>query len=80
MYTIVGLALYSYGRMNNVSHYKQAGIVLLGLVVLRLGLIDVWGMELLWRIVTFMGIGGLFIVTALLEGKRKVEHIDAREE
>jgi hypothetical protein len=84
VYTIVGLAAYSYGRVSGKDHFKRAGIVMLGLVVLRLALIDVWGMELLWRIVTFMGIGALFIVTSLLERGRGnplvVEHIDAQEE
>lgn len=67
VYTIIGLALYSYGRVAGNDALKRAGMLLLGVVVLRLGLIDVWGMEPLWRFVTFMGIGALFIITALFE-------------
>jgi len=39
----------------------------LSAVVARLALVDVWEMEVLWRMVTFLGIGLLFIVTALVE-------------
>jgi uncharacterized membrane protein len=67
VYTVVGLVCYQYGRSAGRPDIRRAGMLLLGAVVLRLGLIDVWDMELLWRIMTFMGIGALFIVTALVE-------------
>ena len=41
--------------------------MLLAGVIARLGLVDVWQMELFWRIITFFGVGTLFIATALLE-------------
>ena len=67
IYTVAGLISYSYGRIATSSTWKRVGVLLLSTVVLRLGLIDVWGMELVWKIVTFLGIGLLFIATALLE-------------
>jgi len=67
LYTIVGLVSYSYGRITNHSDWRRAGILLLSAVVIRLGLVDVWNMEPVWRIVTFLGIGLLFIVTSLIE-------------
>ena len=71
VYTLLGLFLYQYGRRLGKSDFKYAGQLLLGFVVLRLSLVDVWEMELLWRIVTFLGIGVLFIGTALLEKPAK---------
>lgn len=67
VYTVAGLVSYSYGRVSKVNSWRHAGILMLGAVVLRLGLVDFWGMEPVWKIVTFLGIGLLFIVTALLE-------------
>ncbi|MCB9811199.1 MAG: DUF2339 domain-containing protein [Candidatus Nomurabacteria bacterium] len=67
VFTVIGLGLYQYGKRTKRGDYKRAGQALLIFVVARLVIIDVWSMELLWRIVTFLGIGVLFITTALLE-------------
>ena len=67
IYTVSGLFAYTFGRMNGLSQWKRVGVILLTTVVLRLALVDVWVMETVWRIVTFLGIGLLFIITALLE-------------
>ncbi len=73
IYTVVGLFLYQYGRRFGKSELRYAGQLLLVFVVLRLILVDIWEMELLWRIVTFLGIGILFIGTALFEKPQKTE-------
>ena len=73
IYTLVGLFLYQYGHKVGKIELRRAGQLLLAFVVLRLLLVDVWEMELLWRIVTFLGIGLLFIGTALFEKPRRVE-------
>jgi hypothetical protein len=70
IYTVAGLASYSYGRVATSSVWRKIGILLLVTVVLRLGLIDFWGMDPVWKIVTFLGIGILFIATALMERSR----------
>lgn len=70
IYTMAGLISYSYGRTTTSSTWRQIGILLLSTVILRLALVDFWGMESKWKIVTFLGIGFLFIVTALLERSR----------
>ena len=49
---------------------KYAGMTLLAVVVVRLGVVEVWVMDILWRIVTFLGIGLLFMLAALLEKKK----------
>lgn len=66
-YTITGLIAYSRGRTTNSKMWRRIGVLLLATVILRLALVDVWVMELVWRIVTFLGIGVLFIATALVE-------------
>ncbi len=67
VYTVTGLALYSLGKSHHMEHIRYAGVLLLGGVVARLLIIDVWNMEMLGRIVTFLGVGFLFILTALFE-------------
>lgn len=71
IYTISGLAFYLVGRQNNTSHLKTIGGVLIGGVVLRLLLVDVWDMSLEGRIITFMVIGILLISTAFFGKKQK---------
>ncbi len=78
IYTVAGLFSYSRGRMTGSVVWKRVGVLLLSAVILRLALVDVWDMELVWRIFTFLGIGLLFIVTALLE--RPKENIIVSEE
>lgn len=67
IYTVTGLGLYITGRSHASRALRISGILLLALVVARLVLVDVWSMETLPRIATFLGIGFLFMVTALLE-------------
>lgn len=69
VYVIAGLAIYMLGRNYNNREMRVIGGFLLGSVVLRLLLVDVWHMEILWRVVTFGGVGALFIATSFLESK-----------
>jgi hypothetical protein len=67
VYSISGLVMYIVGRTQNIRGLRLAAGVVLGAVVLRLLLIDVWNMEIIWRVVTFVGVGVLFIFTSFLE-------------
>jgi hypothetical protein len=67
VYTVSGLALYLIGKRRNRASYVYAGTALLVIVVLRLLLIEVAQMELMWRFITFLGIGALFIGAAFIE-------------
>jgi len=71
IYTIAGLISYSYGRVNDRQVIRRYGSIILALVVARLLLVDVWGMELGSRIITFFIIGILLISTAFLGRKNK---------
>jgi len=67
IYTVSGLAMYSIGKSIQNDIIRYVGIILLSGVVLRLLIVDVWKMDILGRIVTFLGVGFLFILTALFE-------------
>lgn len=66
IYTVIGLILNIVGARQGRSTVRIAGAILLGLVVLRLLLVDVGEMELAGRIITFAAIGVLFISTAFI--------------
>lgn len=71
IYTIVGLIAYFYGLSNERRGLRIYGGVLVGLVVGRLLLVDIWGMDIAGRIVTFFLIGTLLVSTAFLGKKRQ---------
>jgi len=70
VYTIIGLISYFYGLTNGKKGLRIYGGVLVGFVVGRLFLVDIWKMEIAGRIVTFFLIGALLVSTAFL-GKKK---------
>lgn len=73
IYTLIGLVTYFIGNGNDQRTVKLYGGVLLGFVVLRLLLVDVWGMALAGRIVTFFIVGALLMSTAFFGRKHKTE-------
>jgi uncharacterized membrane protein len=66
VYTITGLTTHFYGLFNHSTGLKKYGMTLLILVVARLVLVDVWHMELLLRVVTFIVLGIMFMSTAFI--------------
>lgn len=70
MYTIIGITAYLTGQRSQEKMIKLYGAALVGFVVLRLLLVDVWDMEMAGRIITFAVVGILLMSTAFL-GKRK---------
>ena len=70
IYTIIGLITYFYGMFNGKKVVQFYGGTLLGIVVLRLLLADVWRMDMGRRIATFFLVGALLISTAFI-GKKK---------
>lgn len=71
IYTIIGLIAYFYGFANEKNGLRLYGGALVGFVVGRLLLVDVWDMELAVRIVTFFLIGTLLVSTAFWGGRKK---------
>ena len=70
VYTVVGLIAHFFGRTHGIKALGVYGGVVLGFVIVRLFLVDVWNMVLAWRIVTFFVIGVLLMSTAFF-GKKK---------
>jgi uncharacterized membrane protein len=66
IYTLIGLAFYLPGRTKGAVEASVYGACMLGFVVLRLLLVDVWQMELSGRIITFLLIGTLLTTTAFI--------------
>ena len=71
IYTITGLAVYFFGLKYESGGLRVYGGLLLGFVVGRLLLVDVWRMELSGRIVTFFAVGALLLGTAFFGRKKK---------
>lgn len=72
VYTVVGLATYFYGEIQGRKIFLFYGGVLIGVVVFRLLLIDVWKLQLSGRIITFFSVGALLASTAFFG--RKIGH------
>jgi len=70
-YTISGLVLFVTGHASGNQFQKIAGGILIGLVIARLLLVDVWTMELVGRIITFFSIGILLMSTAFMQKLNK---------
>jgi uncharacterized membrane protein len=71
IYTIVGLISYFYGLASEKKGLRLYGGALVGFVVMRLFLVDIWKMELAGRIITFFLIGALLVSTAFLGRKKQ---------
>jgi hypothetical protein len=67
IYTVVGLVMYLHGVTHNIKAFKTGGMIIVGLVIARLLLVDVWQMAIAGRIVTFVLIGMLLISTAFIK-------------
>ncbi len=66
IYTVGGIALYVHGVSSESRFVKTSGVILIGFVVTRLLLVDVWEMDLAGRIVTFFVVGVLLMSTAFM--------------
>jgi hypothetical protein len=65
--TIIGLGCYVYGRVNQMKITRFTGIGVLVVILLRLLLVEIWGMELFERVVLFGVIGVLLMITSLIK-------------
>ena len=72
IYTIIGLVVHFYGVFNDRKGWRLYGAIVLGFVVIRLLLIDVWQMDIAKKVVTFFGVGILLVVTAFINKKKNI--------
>ncbi len=75
IYTIIGLSCYVFGKVNDRIIFRRYGLFLLLAVIARLLLVDVWSMDTILKVVTFVIIGVMFISTAFIgkDGKENRE-------
>ncbi|MBP7768675.1 DUF2339 domain-containing protein [Candidatus Woesebacteria bacterium] len=66
IYTVSGVFLYGYGVLHRYLKIQFAGGVLVGLVIARLLLVEIWSMELTTRIIVFTLVGLLLMAVAFL--------------
>jgi len=69
IYTVVGLGLYFSGHLKDMPNMRKIGAFIIGGVVLRLLLVDVWNLNVTERIIVFFVVGLLLISTALIKRK-----------
>jgi uncharacterized membrane protein len=72
IYTLIGLTTHFIGIAQENRILQLYGNVLIGVVVIRLLLIDIWDMELTGRIITFFLIGVMLVSTAFIDKKRLI--------
>jgi len=68
-YMMVGLGLYLTGRLSHAPSMKKVGMFIIGGVVLRLLIVDVWTLEITQRIIVFFIAGLLLLSTAFIKKK-----------
>ena len=66
VYTIIGIICYIYGVTTNHIIVNRYGGIMIGCVILRLVLVDVWSMDIIPRVATFFVIGILLMSTAFV--------------
>jgi len=64
-FTLLGLAGYFWGRNTNHTKTHFTSLAVLVVVIARLLLVEVWDMNLVERVIVFLLIGGLLMVTGL---------------
>lgn len=71
IYTVFGVSFSVYGRKIESAALNASGTVLIGGVVARLLLVDVWEMELATRIIVFFVVGALLMATSFFAKREK---------
>lgn len=61
---ILGLAILILGLRWNAARMRIAGMTVLGLVVAKLFLVDLSDLQMIWRVLLFMGFGVLFLLVS----------------
>jgi len=67
IYTLVGAMFYMVGRAEGSTWQRIVAGFIIGVVSLRLFFVEIWAMEPMGRVLTFLVIGAIFIVVAWVE-------------
>ncbi len=76
IYTIIGLFVYTKGKIQDNKAKKLYGAILFGFVVFRLIFIDAWDMELTMRVFVFILVGILLTSSAFLGKKANSKKLE----
>ena len=71
IWAISGFGLMYYGLKKELKAFPIVGIILFGLIILKLYLIDVWQMSNVFRIISFIVLGILILSTSFMYQKLK---------
>ncbi len=66
-YTLVGLSMYIIGQRENQVYIKTFGVIIICGVLLRLFVVDVWELDLIFRIIAFFTVGVLLVGAAFIK-------------
>ena len=61
-----GIAALAYGIARNTAPYRTLGLILLGMVIGKLYLWDIWQLDRFYRISAFVALGVLLLVASYL--------------
>ncbi|WP_413533764.1 DUF2339 domain-containing protein [Empedobacter brevis] len=71
IWAIIGFALIYFGLKKQLKGFPLVGIILFGLIILKLYLVDVWEMSNIFRIISFIVLGILILLTSFMYQKLK---------
>lgn len=74
VYTVLGIVMFVRGTTNSHMYSRIVGSILVGMVVFRLLFVEVWNMDLVGRIITFLVVGIMLISTAFIKKIHVVEN------
>ena len=69
VWLVIAIGCLLYGAMNRLTSLNRYGFMLLGLVIGKIFLIDMAGLEGLFRVASFMGLGLSLLALAFLTSK-----------
>lgn len=72
VYALIGVSTLFRGVVKDIKNIRHAGSLIIGGVVLRLLLVEVWLMPLSYRVVTFVLVGLLLVATAFFQKKHLI--------
>ncbi len=69
IWAVLGFGMIYFGLKNQLKGFPIVGIILFGLIILKLYLVDVWEMSNVFRIVSFIVLGILILLTSFMYQK-----------
>jgi uncharacterized membrane protein len=63
---VYGIALLTYGRARSSAVNRILGLILIGIVIAKLYLVDVWVLARVYRITAFVGLGALLLLASYI--------------